>query len=79
MGSSTEYNSLIEDNEYLVVTGIISSYKDVYQIIDVTSLSYGYSLIEISTETLTDLSPILFVIITAVAGIIIKNWEVKSE
>lgn len=56
MGSSTEYNSLIEDNEYLVVTGIISSYKDVYQIIDVTSLSYGYSLIEISTETLTDLS-----------------------
>ena len=32
------------------------TYKDVYQIIDVTSLSYGYSLIEISTETLTDLS-----------------------
>ena len=30
-------------------------------------------------STLTDLSPILFVIITAVAGIIIKNWEVKSE
>lgn len=29
--------------------------------------------------TFTELSPILFVIITAVAGIIVKNWGVKSE
>ena len=56
MGSSTEFNDIVEDNEYIVVTGTISSYKDVYQIIDVTALSYGYSMIEIYAETLTDLS-----------------------
>ena len=56
MGSSTEYNALVENGNVLSITGIISSYKDVYQIINISSLSISFNNFEFSSKTITDLS-----------------------
>ena len=56
MGSSNEYSMFVDDGNILSITGTISSYKDIYQITNVTSISTSFNDIEINSINMNNLS-----------------------
>ena len=56
MGSTSDYNLLVEDNSVLTISGEISSYKDIYQIINVTSVVISSKSLNITSTKINDLS-----------------------